>query len=197
MKKRGLIFVCFMAAAVLMIMIAAVRSDQEPGRERELEQIKKEADGQIRRNLEKAAKEGSFSRYLDPSEVSFAVKEAYREDVWRYAVKVVFTAKTDRKLNDAQMKEAAKDMEKLCKEFRTDQGKYVTAHSQRGKRGILSVINGKVVDTAEPDFYGDTKRRADREKEERRGEDGKKNGAGKAGQVKIKRKGCVRVFWRK
>lgn len=144
-KKRVTVFVCFMVAMILTITGAVVISDGEMERKRELEQIRREVDGQIKANMERAVKEGNFSRYLDPAEVSFTIKEIYREDALRYAVKVVFTARTDRELSAVQMKEAAKDMEKLCKEFQTIRGKYVTVYSRGGKEGIVSVINGHAV----------------------------------------------------
>jgi len=131
---------------ILWIIIEVVVSDRRGGEKQELELVKQEVSEEIKRNMEKAVAEGNFSDYLEPSEVSFVVKDVYKEDVLRYAVKIVFIAKTDKKLNDIQMKEAARDMESLFREFKTVWGKWVTVCSQRGNGGIVSVINGKVVE---------------------------------------------------
>ncbi len=200
MKKRGrisvLLFVCLIAATVLIITVAAMVSGGRTERRRELEQIRREVERQIKSNMERAVKEGNFSHYLEPHEVSFAVKEVYREDVLRYAVKIVFTIKTDKKLDDAQRRETAKDMEKLCEGFKTVQGKYVTVYPQRGKRGMVFVINGQVFGGKRITNYGRPPKglKVRNEKNFRGGEE-KKRAADKQRQVRIKKRQCIRVIF--
>ncbi len=144
-KKIRIIFVCLMVIMTLIIMITAVLSKKEMEREWELEQVRQQVDGQIKKNMENAVKAGNFSHYLEPSEVSFSVTDVHREDDLRYVVKIIFVAETNRKLSDMQMKEAAGDMEKLFKEFQTSWGRSVTVCAGRENGGIVSIINGKVI----------------------------------------------------
>lgn len=80
LKKIRMIFVCLTVIMILIIMMTAVFSDREMGREWELEQIRQEVDKQIKKNMENAVKEGNFSDYLEPSEVSFLVTDVRREE---------------------------------------------------------------------------------------------------------------------
>jgi len=173
-RKIKFISACFAWIMILSIVIAAVAFDREKGKKQEADLVRQEVSGQIKRNMEKAVNEGNFSDYLEPSEVSFVVQDVCREDVLRYVVKIVFIAKTDRKLNDIQMKEAAGDMESLFQEFWNVRGKYITVHSRRGNGGIVSVINGKIVD--------------------QEAETGKKVRVGEQKRKVIRRKGCERTI---
>ncbi|MDE6606133.1 MAG: hypothetical protein K2K54_00015 [Lachnospiraceae bacterium] len=174
MKKIRFISGCFVVGMILLIMIAAVASSGERGEKQEFEMVRQEVNEQIKRNMEKAAEEGNFSNYLEPSEVSFVVKNVCKEDVLKYVVKVIFIAKTDRELSDIEMKEAAGDIAGLFQEFKTVWGKRVTTDSQRGNGGIVSVINGKVID--------------------QKGANGKKVKVGEQKRIVIRRRGCERVI---
>ena len=151
MKKIGFISACFAGILILLIIVRAAVSGETRGEKQEIELVRQEVNEQIKRNMKKAVEEGNFSDYLEPSEVSFVVKDVWKEDVVRYAVKIIFIAKTDRKLNEIQMREAAGDMESLFREFTTDWGKRVTAGSRGRKGGIVTVINGKVIGQKEED----------------------------------------------
>ena len=174
MRKIRFVSGCFAVSMILLLMIAAVMFGGEKGEKQEFELVRQEVNEQIKRNMERAVEEGSFSEYLEPSEVSFVIKNVCKEDVLKYVVKVIFIAKTDRKLSDIEMKEAARDMESLFQEFKTVWGKRVSADSQRGNGGIVSVINGKVVD--------------------QKMEEGKKVKVAERKRKVIRRKGCERVI---
>lgn len=174
MKKIGFISACFAGVLILLIIIAAVVSDEKRGEKQEIELVRQGVNEQIKRNMKKAVEEGKFSDYLEPSEVSFVVKDVWQEDVFKYVVKVIFIAKTDRKLSEIELKEAARDMENLFQEFQTVRGKRVTADSKRGNGGVVSVINGKVIGQKEEDVK-DVKVRGKR-------------------RMVIRRRGCERVI---
>lgn len=174
MKKIGFVSAFFAGVLILLIITAAVVSDEKRREKQEIELVRQEVNEQIKRNMKKAVKEGTFSDYLEPSQVSFVVKDVWKEDVVRYAVKIIFIAKTDGKLNEIQMKEAAGDMASLFREFTTDWGKRVTASSRGRNGGIVTVINGKVIGQKEEDVK-DAKVR-------------------EKGRMVIRRRGCERVI---
>ena len=174
MKKIGFISACFAGILILLIIVMAVVSGETRGEKQEIELVRQEVNEQIKGNMKKAVEEGNFSDYLEPSEVSFVVKDVWKEDVVRYAVKIIFIAKTDRKLSEIELKEAARDMENLFQEFQTVWGKCVTVNSKRGNGGIVSVINGKVIGQKEEDVK-DVKVRGKR-------------------RMVIRRRGCERVI---
>ena len=90
MKKIGFVSAFFAGVLILLIITAAVVSDEKRREKQEIELVRQEVNEQIKRNMKKAVKEGTFSDYLEPSQVSFVVKDVWKEDVVRYAVKIIF-----------------------------------------------------------------------------------------------------------